>query len=161
MTRCVLALCDTDPVMTRIDGVAVALVLVMASCGGSESSPDSATIEQVDAGTSTTIIEPAVDEPVSTTTVKGASEFCAEFNALGDSEVPESYVGSPAHLADVETLQAAAPDELVDEFKTFRDFIASGVIDTESDPESNLSDEWPSEVQEAIETIQNYGFLNC
>ena len=71
------------------------------------------------------------------------AEFCAVSERLvGD--VPESYVGSADHLSDLNDLHAVAPTEVSNQLTAYRDYVASGAIDSESDPDSNLIDEWPA-----------------
>ena len=95
----------------------------------------------------------ALDEAAS---VEG---FCAEL-ALLDGERPESYVGSDEHISDVERLLAASPPEIQSEVERFRDFLASGAVSADA-PDSNLHDNWPTEVQAAVTAIADYRAGNC
>lgn len=63
--------------------------------------------------------------------------FCDEFTRL-DVERPESYIGSAEQVTDIEGLAVVAPDPVRDDVDTFLDYLASGAIDSEADPESNL-----------------------
>lgn len=88
------------------------------------------------------------------------SRFCDVY-AANLEERPEDYVGSSEHLSDIDTLLDAAPPEIATDVATFRDFVASGAIDTDSDPDSNLTTNWPPEVQLAIDAIQDFATANC
>jgi hypothetical protein len=86
--------------------------------------------------------------------------FCKEFTALA-GERPESYVGSAEHLADIERLLALAPEPIVGDLAVYRDFLDSGAIDSENDPDSNLFENWPNEVQAAVSAVQTLGAEQC
>jgi hypothetical protein len=89
-----------------------------------------------------------------------ASQFCDVY-AANLAERPEDYVGSSEHLSDIDTLLDVAPPGIAPDVTTFRDFVASGAIDTDSDPDSNLTANWPSEVRLAIDAIQDFATANC
>lgn len=86
--------------------------------------------------------------------------FCVEYASL-QGEQPESYLGSSEHLADIDGLLVAAPEPVAGELITFRDYISSGAIDSEGDPDSNLTENWPDEVQTAIANTQAFADENC
>ncbi|MFP4512747.1 MAG: hypothetical protein ACLFRV_07355 [Acidimicrobiales bacterium] len=96
---------------------------------------------------------PALDEQA------GVEEFCAEFDGLA-GERPESYVGSDEHISDVERLLAVSPPDIRSEVGRYRDFLASGAVSSD-DPDSNLFDNWPAEVQADITAVQDYRDGNC
>ena len=87
-------------------------------------------------------------------------DFCERFVALG-GERPEEYVGSSEHLDDIESLLAVAPMDASDDLAIYRDYIASGAIDSNADPDSNLFDRWPADVQSAVLGVQAFGAENC
>jgi hypothetical protein len=86
--------------------------------------------------------------------------FCAEYASLQDRQ-PESYVGSSEHLADIDGLLAVAPDSMTSDLVTFRDYLSSGVIDSDANPDSTMTENWPSEVQSAIASTQAFAAENC
>ena len=86
--------------------------------------------------------------------------FCAEYESLR-GERPESYVGSPEHVADADGLLAVAPGSIAADVATLRDYLSSGAIDSEADPESNLIGNWPDEVQAAVATTEAFVAENC
>ena len=133
----------------RIGVFTIVLVTIAAGCseagtgdGGSVTVPPVTSTEPTDSGSA--IVEP----------------FCEEYAGL-QGEVPESYVGSAEHLADVERLLAVAPDSVSAELVIFRDYLSSGVIDSAADPESNSTENWPAEVQAAIGNVQTFWEENC
>ncbi len=79
--------------------------------------------------------------------------FCDGMTRLGD-ERPEEYVGSSEHLKDIEGLAAVAPTEVRSDVQTYRHFIASGAIAAD-EPDSNLTGNWPPEIQGAIARISD------
>lgn len=95
----------------------------------------------------------AVNEPDTGT-------FCGQFASLS-GERPEPYVGSAEHVADVDRLIAVAPEPIVGDLTVYRDFLSSGAVDSENDPDSNLVENWPSEVQAAISVVQSLGSEEC
>lgn len=86
--------------------------------------------------------------------------FCEDYMSR-QGEVSESYVGSPQHLADIESLRDVAPELILDDLTVFRDYIASGAIDSVNDPESNLTENWPADVVAATAAIVEFGDTNC
>lgn len=86
--------------------------------------------------------------------------FCAEYESLR-GERPESYVGSPEHVADADGLLAVAPGSIAADVATLRDYLSSGAIDSEADPESNLIGNWPDEVQTAVASTETFVAENC
>jgi len=129
--------------------VAVGAVLLgSAACGSSGSSGSSGPSggdEQVAGGGTTVAVGPA------------DAEFCEMVTSIG--EVPESYVGSSAHLADVEALVAVAPPAIVGDLETFRLHIASGGIT--DDPDSKDIANYPPDVRRAVEQLEAYVTSTC
>jgi hypothetical protein len=95
-----------------------------------------------------------------TTASDGASEgrFCAVFGTTA-SEVPESYVGSPEHLAAIDRLLDASPPAVAGDVETFRTYVASGSIT--DDPASKDNENFPPEVRRAIDDIRSYAASTC
>ncbi len=85
--------------------------------------------------------------------------YCKQV-ALLDRERPEEYVGSAEHQADVANLTQVAPDSAREPLTTFAEFLGSGAI-TAANPDSNLTDTWPSAVQEAVREITAYNSASC
>lgn len=56
---------------------------------------------------------------------------------------------------------AVAPDAVSADVVMFRDFLASGVVDAASDPDSVMTENWPDAVQEAIVSVQAFEAQNC
>lgn len=127
----------------------VAVALVVTSCS------DAATSDE---GTNAVAENSAVaaDDSLSTE----PDSFCVQYLSL-QGEVPESYVGSDEHLADIESLQSVAPEAIVDELTTFRDYIGSGAVDSTNDPDSNLVENWPVDVVAATTEIVAFGDSTC
>ncbi len=101
--------------------------------------------------------------PTSSTAVSTVADngvFCALALDLVATAMPESYIGSAEHLADIESMQRIAPAELAPEFATYATFIASGAVDP-ADPESNVTENWPPGVQQAISEITTFISANC
>ena len=74
-------------------------------------------------------------------------------------DTPEAYVGSADHLADLDRLIATAPPSLTPALQTLRAHVASGAIT--SDPDTNLTENWPSEVRAAAERVQDSSESGC
>lgn len=85
--------------------------------------------------------------------------YCEAAAALA-GERPEAYVGSQQHRADVYRSVALAPPELTSPLITFVGFLSSGAVDP-ADPDSNLTENWPDEVQTAIDTITAFNTASC
>lgn len=85
--------------------------------------------------------------------------FCAEMSRLG-GERPEAYVGSSEHVEDVEALGAVAPSRIRSDVEVYRAFLASGAAASD-DPDSNLTENWPSAVQDAVARIMVYEDETC
>ena len=129
---------------TRIGVLALVLATSAAACSGSddgsETAPDATALARSSAS--------------------GVEAFCGEFNSL-QGEQPESYVGSAEHLADIEGLLAGSPEPVAGNPVVFRDDVASGANDTEADPESNVTENWPDDVQAAIGGRVDFAQTNC
>jgi hypothetical protein len=107
----------------------------------------------VTAAPTTTVVATSV------VTVASLDAYCAEVSIL-DVERPESYVGSPEQIADIDGLIALAPSDVSGELSTLRAYLASGAI-TAADPESNVIANWPTEVQAAVAAVDGYRTANC
>ena len=126
----------------------LAIVSAASACSGSESN------------VSISSADPDVTAVTTPSTVSRSEAFCVEF-AMLQVDSPDSYVGSEEHLADVERLLAVAPAPIAADLSTFGDFVASGAIDSEADPDSNLVENWPADVQSAIADAQSFAEANC
>lgn len=118
----------------------LAVAILSAGCGSSDS-PEDATerVEEVLGGTE--------------------EDFCAAFiRTSGDR--PEDYVGSTRHVNDIIDLEAVAPDELKASLSTYREFLEGGGVDP-GEPESNVTSNWPADVQTAVADLAEYGFISC
>ncbi len=90
----------------------------------------------------------------------GTSEdFCTVFIQTSGNR-PENYVGSARHINDIIDLEAVAPEELQAPLATYREFLEGGGVDP-ADPESNVTSNWPDEVQTAVADVAEYGFISC
>jgi hypothetical protein len=134
----------TAGVLKRIGVLTLIMVTSATACSGSQ-----------DASTATTGSSESTDSGSAS-----VAAFCVEYASL-QGERPESYVGSPEHVAAIEGLLAVAPDSVVADVATFRDYLSSGAIDSDADPESNLTENWPDEVQTAIASTQTFAAENC
>ncbi len=130
--------------LKRIGLLTLLVITTSTACSGSgeASTPDTESRESTDSS------------PVS------VEAFCVVYASL-EGEQPESYVGSPEHLADIEGLLVVAPDEVAADLRVFRDYISSGAIDSESDPESVQTENWPDDMQTAIANTQTFAAENC
>lgn len=75
-------------------------------------------------------------------------------------EQPESYVGSDVHIADIRDWVEHGPVEVQDDYATYLAFLEGGGIDP-ADPDSNLTENFPDEVQAAIGRIMAHAEANC
>ena len=87
------------------------------------------------------------------------STYCELVAAL-EGERPEAYVGSAEHQADTEGLIEVAPEAVMEPLQTFAAFLSSGAI-VPDDPESNVVENWPPEVQTAIGEIAAFNDSTC
>ena len=97
---------------------------------------------------------------VSVESAADAGAFCEVLSELG-GEQPESYVGSDEHVADTDRLLAVSPPSVSEDVSVFRDVLASGFIDSETDPASNETANWPDDVQAAVGDIRSFGAETC
>jgi hypothetical protein len=134
----------TAELRKRIGVLALVVVTTATACSGCEgaSTPDTGSSDSTDSGSAS------------------VEAFCVEYASLQD-EQPESYVGSPEHFAAIDGLLAVAPDSVTADLVIFRDYLSSGAIDSEADPESNLTENWPDDVQAAIASTQTFAAENC
>lgn len=84
--------------------------------------------------------------------------FCAEAERLPE-EVPESWVGSADHIARLEALLAEAPEAIRPALETYSEFLSSGGVT--DDPDSNLVENWPAEVDDAAVASREFIATNC
>ena len=134
----------TDGMLKRIGVLALVIVASATACSASEAAltPDTGPSDSTDSSSAS------------------VEAFCVEY-ALLQGEQPESYVGSPEHLADMEGLLAVAPDPVTADLLVFRDYLSSGAIYSEADPESNQTKNWPDDVQTAIVNTQTFAADTC
>lgn len=131
----------------------VGLTVTTAACGGDAVSEP--------ANTDGTVTTTDVEMPA--TTSRGSATDLAAYCELMDEvsgERPSSYVGSAQHLADVERVASAAPAAVGDPIETYRAFLASGAVDP-SASETQQTENWPAEIQDAIGSIQGFNADNC
>ncbi|MBW3575846.1 MAG: hypothetical protein KY450_13565 [Actinobacteria bacterium] len=84
--------------------------------------------------------------------------FCAD--APGPSvELRESYVGSAGHVEDLRQLRSQAPTELRDDLDLITRHFDNAV--DPSDPNSQLTENFPEEVNAAIARVTAYIDENC
>lgn len=107
-------------------------------------------------------VNPAIEDlsSVPTGSVSAVDDFCEKFRSV-PTDTSESYVGSQEHLDDVQGLLDASPSELKTDLTAFRDFVASGEIDSVTDPASIQFDNWPVDVRDAVDRIQEFGAATC
>lgn len=134
----------TAGVLKRIGVLTLIMVTSATACSGSEAASTTTTGSSDSADSGSASVE----------------AFCVEYASL-QGERPESYVGSPEHVDAIEGLLAVAPESVRTDVGTFRDYLSSGAIDSEADPESNLTENWPDEVQTAIASTQTFAAENC
>jgi hypothetical protein len=138
--------------------LAATLLLGAAACGdddGDEAADGagaaSATPTTAPSAPGTAATPPA--DPVAT------EAFCARVGEEPD-EVPESYMGSPEHIALVGEYLALAPDEIRADVEVFHDFLVEGGI-TPDDPDSNLVENLPPPVRAASLSIVDFTDEHC
>lgn len=131
----------------RLVSLPCLLALALVACGGGASEPD--------AGSGNTETTTQANIP----TDEDLAAFCGEMGRLA-GERPAEYVGSAEHVDDIERLDDVAPSEIRVDVETYREFIASGAVNAD-DPDSQLSENWPSEVQDAVSRIRAYEATNC
>lgn len=134
--------------------LSVSCPLVLVACGDSSTATGQDVTAPPNSVASTTA-------PAESTTAPTAdlSAFCAELEAL-DGERPATYVGSAEHVADVERLAQVAPAVVADRIETYRAFLAGGSVDA-FDPDSQLTESWPADVQGAISEIVAFADSAC
>jgi hypothetical protein len=71
----------------------------------------------------------------------------------------EDYIGSAQHIADVKTLMELAPDELKLPWSLY--FLFLNMDKITDDPESKVTENWPPEMQKAIQLLVAYGDEYC
>ena len=79
--------------------------------------------------------------------------------AEADGEVEESYLGSADHLARLDGLVAAAPDDVRPDVERFRDHVRTSV--SPSAPGSADIDRYPEPVVAAIDRIEQHRADRC
>lgn len=101
------------------------------------------------------------DDDGQTGTEEGAGDlvrFCEEAPDPA-AEVPESYVGSSDHVADLRELRESAPDELRADLDLVIEHF-EGSVDP-ADPDSQLTENFPQSVTVAITDVVTYIEDNC
>lgn len=88
----------------------------------------------------------------------GQDRFCVLL-AEADGEVEESYLGSADHLARLDGLVAAAPDDVRPDVERFRDHVRTSV--SPSIPGSADIDRYPEPVVAAIDRIKQHRADRC
>lgn len=86
-------------------------------------------------------------------TATSSEAFCAHAAEL-DAEMPESYVGSDAHLSDLDRLVAVAPVQIREDLVDYRNYVDESVKPFE--PDSVLVENWPSDIQVLVADIQRF-----
>ena len=126
--------------------------LVTTSAAAAETSAVSA--PPVRTTSSTSVPTTAHSSPTS-----DQSAYCVQVARLS-GERPASYVGSAEQRADTVALIDVAPEDLIAPLTTFSQFLGSGAITT-ADPNSNLVENWPPAVLDAIKKITSYNAASC
>ena len=101
------------------------------------------------------------DEPTATTTgasVEDPTAFCDLIAAT--AEVPEAYVGSPQHVADLSRLAAVAPTAVRDKVEAVLAYVSSGAVDP-TKPDTQLITNWPAALQSATAALSSYSASTC
>jgi hypothetical protein len=93
------------------------------------------------------------------TTIAVSDAYCTQAQSL-EGERPEAYVGSAEQIADFEALRAVAPAEVAAHLDVIIEYLRSGAV-TASDPDSNLIENFPADVQEAIAQISSINQSSC
>jgi hypothetical protein len=101
----------------------------------------------------------ATSSAPATAPTPAAEAFCARVLAE-PAEVPESFMGSPEHIALIGEYLAIAPEEIRADVEVFHDFLVEGGI-TPEDPDSNLVQNYPPPVREASLAIVDYTDEHC
>lgn len=130
---------------TRVVAIILSPLLLVAAVACGDDGSDAATTS------------PETDPAATNDDDLGA--FCDEIERLG-GERPEAYVGSAEHVEDIGALLAVSSAEIRGDVETFRDFLASGGVDPD-DPDTNLTENFPAEVQGAISRVVAYGDEHC
>lgn len=107
----------------------------------------------------TPTLEAACAALAATTSIGPSAVYCAQVQAL-EGERPAAYVGSAEQLADFTALRAAAPPQLAEQLDVFIAYLESGAIH-DGDPDSNLIENFPADVQAAITEISSFNEANC
>ena len=127
------------------------LLLGLSACGSDSTSKEPSPLSVAPT--------PTVVDSSPTVSTPGLTAYCERvLSLLG--EHPEAYVGSSEHRADVEALIEVAPAAVIKPLGLFSEFLGSGAI-TAADPESNVIDNWPSAVQQAIVEITAFNGTSC
>jgi hypothetical protein len=101
---------------------------------------------------------PESSPPVVEDSATTLDPFCSMVAASAD--VPEAYVGSAEHLADVASMLAVAPPQVISQLEILQSYLASGAIDA-AQPTSKLIENWPPEVQGASADLSRYSSEVC
>ncbi|MCU1387974.1 MAG: hypothetical protein JWL72_1312 [Ilumatobacteraceae bacterium] len=151
--------------------VKVAVVMALlgaAGCSSDDSSNPSTASQPIVATTAVAADATVVSTTSAATTVVTTSPsspasdqtaYCEQVARFSGAH-PESYVGSAEQLADVAALIDVAPEDVIAPLRTFAQFLRSGAI-TAEDPNSNVVENWPPAVQDAIKEITTYDEDSC
>jgi hypothetical protein len=145
--------------------VGAAIVLVALAVAASVLPGDEGSGRGTSGGPDRTTVPSTPAPTVSSTTTTSAptaaetEAFCA-YVVDFDEERPEAYVGSAEQVADIEGLAAVSPEEIRPRVEMFLAFLVGGGIDP-GDPDSNLTDNFPPDVRDAIEDVTAYIETTC
>ena len=142
----------------------VAAFLIFLTACGSDAGEDSAGSAAGPTSTMAPLVSATVPDsvPVSTAATDATSElieFCRLAQAT-DDELPESFIGTAAHVEMIDALAGAAPSEIRPQLEGYSDYLGSGAIDPE-DPETKDTENWPADVRTGIFEAQDYITANC
>lgn len=124
---------------------------------GSTPPPTAANTTASDPATSAA--EPPLVATEETSPNSDAAAYCDRLSAL-EGDRSEDYVGSEAHLQDLDELLGLAPAQAAEPLATYRAFLTSGAVDP-SIPDSQLTENWPPDVRDAIENVAQFNASFC
>lgn len=129
--------------------VLAALIITVGACG--DDGDDAAVPATDPAVTTTDATEDAIDP-------SEVAAFCAEAPNPTE-EVPEGYVGSAEHVEDMRALRAVAPLDLGEDLDVIIGHF-EGAVDP-ADPDSQIAENYPAEVNEAIDRVASFIVRHC
>lgn len=128
---------------TVLRAALLGLTLLAAACGSGDD------VDTAGAASTTTTTRAAA---------AGEAGFC-ELLAETDGQVEESYLGSAEHLAHLDDLAAAAPDDVRPDVELFRDHVRTSV--SPDTPGSADIERYPGPVVAAVDRIQQHRADRC